>query len=281
MHRSQLNSHWMLLGAEWAFLKTHLLQHWRCSIVKSISWMMITHRASLLDRCTRLSSDSHVARMVSEHHTVRVVSKKIWQKPTLDQRSHLLKCHTFSHETLLLHLLLFLFLFPSSSASLSSFSSSSPLLFFFPLLCFSISALSVMLLFSVLVWYLFYLLFTIVLNLHLLLLLFIVILASLFSYFFTEFLEEEEEEEKDKGGKVWDTKPLPSSSSSFSQLFLHFCSFLLLFWYLFASPLPPPPPPSICPLSILLLLSVLVLYFFTFRPFSYSSSFTYWQPVTV
>ena len=37
MHRSQLNSHWMLLGAEWAFLKTHLLQHWRCSIVKSIS----------------------------------------------------------------------------------------------------------------------------------------------------------------------------------------------------------------------------------------------------
>ena len=93
---------------------------------------MITHRASLLDRCTRLSSDGHVARMVSEHHTVRVVSKKIWQKPTLDQRSHLLKCHTFSHETLLLHLLLFLFLFPSSSASLSSFSSSSPLLFFFP-----------------------------------------------------------------------------------------------------------------------------------------------------
>ena len=65
MHRSQLNSHWMLLGAEWAFLKTHLLQHWRCSIVKSISWMMITHRASLLDRCTRLSSDSHVEWLVN------------------------------------------------------------------------------------------------------------------------------------------------------------------------------------------------------------------------
>ena len=64
-HRSQLNSHRMLLGAEWAFLKTHLLQHWRCSIVRFISWMMITHRASLLDRCTRLSSDSHVEWLVN------------------------------------------------------------------------------------------------------------------------------------------------------------------------------------------------------------------------